>query len=225
MPGRPWLAGPHLVNLVHTPSRSFGFTIETSVPETICTSTCAACACPTASIGRHAAPCGSCRAPGCLGAQSLALGQHNSTLVFTQTLDHNLTFDSRDAHLRASSCDLAPFGHCYLHSLADGSLKVFFVLQTQPALKTPVRSVEDVLQQRRCSSGAAMAEAAEEHYILRVKPPALAAKLRGWLREQQGLDGRAELLFEGRADVTARPSCDCTLCHKSCWRCPHHSII
>ncbi|GBF92677.1 transcription initiation factor TFIID subunit 7-like [Raphidocelis subcapitata] len=41
-----------------------------------------------------------------------------------------------------------------------------------------------------------MAEAVEEHFVLRVKPPALAAKLRGWLREQQGLDGRAELLFE-----------------------------
>jgi len=42
-----------------------------------------------------------------------------------------------------------------------------------------------------------MAEVGEEHYVLRVKPPVLAAKLRAWLREQQGLDGRAELLFEG----------------------------
>jgi hypothetical protein len=42
-----------------------------------------------------------------------------------------------------------------------------------------------------------MAEVAEENFVLRVQPPALAAKLRGWLREQRGLDGRAELLFEG----------------------------
>ncbi|KIZ04533.1 hypothetical protein MNEG_3427 [Monoraphidium neglectum] len=41
-----------------------------------------------------------------------------------------------------------------------------------------------------------MAEVNEEHFIFRVKPPQLAAKLRGWLREQQGLKGRAELLFE-----------------------------
>lgn len=41
-----------------------------------------------------------------------------------------------------------------------------------------------------------MTEAAEEHFILRVKPQALANKLRSWLREQQGLEGRAELLFE-----------------------------
>lgn len=42
---------------------------------------------------------------------------------------------------------------------------------------------------------AAAAEAAEEHYVLRVQPPDLAAKLRAWLREERGLDGRAELLF------------------------------
>lgn len=42
-----------------------------------------------------------------------------------------------------------------------------------------------------------MAEINEEQFILRVKPPALAAKLRAWLREAQGLTDRAELLFEG----------------------------
>ena len=42
-----------------------------------------------------------------------------------------------------------------------------------------------------------MADAQEEHYVLRVMPPDLAAKLRAWLREERGLDGRAELLFEG----------------------------
>lgn len=44
---------------------------------------------------------------------------------------------------------------------------------------------------------ASASDAAEEHYVLRVGPQDLAAKLRQWLREERGLEGRAELLFEG----------------------------
>jgi hypothetical protein len=46
------------------------------------------------------------------------------------------------------------------------------------------------------AGGFAVAEPIEEQFILRVEPPDLADKLRRWLREEQGLEGRVELLFD-----------------------------
>jgi hypothetical protein len=39
----------------------------------------------------------------------------------------------------------------------------------------------------------------EEQFVLRVEPPDLAEKLRKWLREETGLQGRVELVFAGGA--------------------------
>ncbi|KAF8056368.1 TAF7 [Scenedesmus sp. PABB004] len=36
----------------------------------------------------------------------------------------------------------------------------------------------------------------EQHFVLRVQNPALAERLRGWLREQASIDGAVKLLFE-----------------------------
>ena len=42
-------------------------------------------------------------------------------------------------------------------------------------------------------------EVAEQHFILRVQNPELAARLRGWLRDAVNLDGALKLLFESGA--------------------------
>lgn len=47
-------------------------------------------------------------------------------------------------------------------------------------------------------------EVTEQHFILRVQSPELAAKLRGWLRDAVNIDGALKLLFETGAQRRAQ---------------------
>lgn len=61
--------------------------------------------------------------------------------------------------------------------------------------------------------------------MLRVEPPDLAKKLRKWMREEQGLEGRVDLVFDTgkhaavrRMDLHLACSCQAGGCRRCCWR-------